>query len=118
VPYCGVIGTDTIKGGNTGTSSTIGGGLGKSSNEINETSELESTNLLIYPNPTDGMLYVESFDAEQGIQSIRLQDLTGREIYFKRYENTKLEKVDMQKFPSGMYIININEEKQMKVIKK
>lgn len=118
VPYCGVIGTDTIKGGNTGTSSTIGGGLGKSSNEINETSDLESTNLLIYPNPTDGMLYVESFDAEQGIQSIRLQDLTGREIYFKRYENTKLEKVDMQKFPSGMYIININDEKQMKVIKK
>lgn len=116
VPYCGIYpGGDTIKSG-TGGSGTIGGGMGKLTDPFKSGSNGEST-INLYPNPTDGLLHIESPYSEQGIHTISIKDMSGREVYFRKAENTHRELLNISQLPSGIYIVTINNSKNFRLIK-
>ncbi|RMZ50182.1 T9SS C-terminal target domain-containing protein, partial [Flavobacteriaceae bacterium PRS1] len=56
----------------------------------------------IYPNPTKGMIYIETVDTEK-IISVKLYDLLGKVIMVSETNNT----VDLKYLPSGIYFIKI-----------
>lgn len=68
------------------------------------TSELESAEIVIYPNPNNGIFKIENPNLQ--IQSIRVVDLTGKEIDFSK-EGTSVLSISLEDKSSGIYIINI-----------
>lgn len=91
------------------------------SNEIELVSELNEKSFEVYPNPTPGPLTVRWYN--DGIQDIKLFDLTGREI--KNYNFNKTETsidLNISNLPKGIYIIHFKTTKgdivSRKIIKK
>ena len=118
VPYCGIYpGGDTIKSGYGGGGSTIGSGMGKLIDNFYSGSNEESA-INLYPNPTDGLLHIESPYSEQGIQTISIKDMSGREVYFRKAENSHRETLNISHIPTGIYIVTINNTKNFRLIKK
>jgi hypothetical protein len=58
----------------------------------------------VFPNPTSDFLQIQS---EAVIRTIHINDDTGRELRTLR-PNSKAIKIDVSKFPSGMYTLKIN----------
>ena len=118
VPYCGIYpGGDTIKSGYGGGGSTIGSGMGKLIDNFLSGSNQESA-INLYPNPTDGLLHIESPYSEQGIQTISIKDMSGREVYFRKAENSHRETLNISHIPTGIYIVTMNGTKNFRLIKK
>src|SRR5690606_41292393 len=61
-----------------------------------------SSDLKIYPNPANDILYVE-LKENQKIQSLSLFDLQGKELL----SETKKTKLDVVLIPTGIYILNV-----------
>lgn len=68
-----------------------------------------------YPNPTDGIINIESTDL---IRSIQVYDLSGS-LIIDRYnlENNK-EMVDISNLQSGVYLLRVNGTSTIKVTRK
>ena len=60
--------------------------------------------LLVYPNPTDGMLYVALSNAEESIGRIVIANLTGREVAAFTGPG---ERIDVTDLPAGVYLITV-----------
>ena len=60
--------------------------------------------LLVYPNPTDGMLYVALSNAEEFIGRIVIANLTGREVAAFAGPG---ERIDVTALPAGVYILTV-----------
>ena len=71
---------------------------------------LVNTEVKVFPNPTSN--YV-SIVTDEEVKSIRLIDLTGKEIF----KTTKHEDISLQGLDSGNYIILVNDIKAIKVTK-
>lgn len=65
-------------------------------------SENETSNYQIYPNPTNGILYIES---KQPISQIAVFNLLGQSI--ERYQNTN--QIDLSKTEAGVYLLKIED---------
>ena len=81
--------------------------------------------LNVYPNPTDGLLYIELSGA--GIATVALYDLKGRKIYSQNPSNSPTDypptaTVNMQNVPAGVYVLHVTDaegrEYQQKVVRR
>jgi hypothetical protein len=70
---------------------------------VNETVKNED-GFKVYPNPASSIISVES--SKYQVQSIRIMDVLGREIYYLQTTNNKTE-IDVSHLPSGMYILQV-----------
>jgi hypothetical protein len=59
---------------------------------------------IIYPNPASSTIIIES--SKYQVQSIRIMDVLGQEIYYLQTANNKTE-VDISHLPSGIYILQV-----------
>jgi len=78
--------------------------------KITSNNELENSNFLIYPNPTNGIFCVSSNSIE--IENIYLTDITGKTL-----ENFKTTEINISNYNSGVYFIKIQTLEQNFVFK-
>lgn len=104
------------------------GGMNKTSNEDNEKidmrllSMLDQTQIKVYPNPTDNILYIDYNLLRNEKGEIAIYDMTGKEVARKSLSNIhNRESIQVQHLSSGLYlykyIVN-GESKQMGKITK
>jgi len=78
---------------------------------------LQQSGILIYPNPTNGII---NFDfAKNNIQKLTISDMTGKEI-IKKTKIQQNEQIDLLSLESGIYIISIQTDNEIfttKIIK-
>jgi hypothetical protein len=74
--------------------------------------------LRVFPNPsTDGKITVELNNQE--ISEIRLTNITGKEVFLKKFQFAENKKqIHLNDIPSGLYIIKIITSDQKQVVKK
>ena len=58
----------------------------------------------IYPNPTDGRLYIEVSNGN--IDNIVVTDITGK-VFVNKTENADQSEIDLSSYPKGIYLVNI-----------
>ena len=78
-----------------------------SNEEVVSIDELESKTLSVYPNPSNGLFYLESVNPLNG--SVEVIDLQGRRVYKQKLNlgaNAKLE-LDLSTLSDGIYTINV-----------
>lgn len=68
--------------------------------------ELANNNFLIYPNPSEGIFYVELLDQVAEQFTVSVMDITGRVIRVEQHNNSKFV-VDLSDVATGNYTINI-----------
>jgi len=71
---------------------------------------LQQKGILIYPNPTNGIVNFEF--ANNNIQQITILDITGKKIT-ERTEINRNEVIDLSGFGNGIYIVKINTDKEI-----
>ncbi len=72
-----------------------------------EIPETLNNTLTIYPNPTNGILYIKG---SQITSEIFIYDILGKLMYSNRFfKNDDLFKIDISKFDKGIYIVKIHE---------
>lgn len=69
---------------------------------------VKKENIQIYPNPTVNKLYIKS---DYTITFLELYTTTGKSIYQTQYPNVNNMEIDMNKYPSGLYLLQIKTEK-------
>lgn len=62
----------------------------------------------IYPNPTNGILNIES--SERGNHQMRIVDLTGKVLLNRRLENDYRWEINLRHLPQGYYFIRIDNQ--------
>ena len=70
-------------------------------------------NAVIYPNPTEDMLYI---DAEQVFTRYRLMDASLRIVKQDHFTATRQRKVDVHELTAGIYFLQVGEGKLKKVV--
>lgn len=77
--------------------------------------EIDESNLNIYPNPTNNMITLSSNDnLIEGVQIINLQS----QIVLTEKESSKKIQVDLSNFPSGVYFVSVELSNGQSVIRK
>jgi extracellular elastinolytic metalloproteinase len=71
----------------------------------------------IYPNPTTNSITVD-FKENEGLNKIVLSDVLGKVIFQAELNNSNQLTVDMSKLTNGIYMLNLNDGKNYKIIKK
>ena len=76
------------------------------------------SDIYIYPNPTDGRTTVCGY--MYGYRSIELYDLQGRKLadLVDSHNGTSLPEIDLSPYPSGTYLVKINFERGVSVVRK
>jgi uncharacterized repeat protein (TIGR01451 family) len=69
----------------------------------------------IYPNPTNDILNINYGTSAMEIKSIEIHDMLGKVVY---QNNSKVERIDLSNFNSGIYLIDISTESKGKITKK
>lgn len=95
---------------NGGTKTITLTGIGISNSGIDETGD---SPLVVYPNPTKGILFIENSASNVG--HIIISNAIGKVYIDKIVENNKIE-LDMSLFTNGVYFLNVN-GKIIKVVK-
>lgn len=76
-------------------------------NDVNEISE---NSFAVYPNPANGILYVETqCIASPPAQTYRITNLTGQTLQ-KGVINTETQQINIEKLSAGMYFISVGEQ--------
>jgi hypothetical protein len=71
--------------------------------------EIETSNVNVYPNPVNDMLYIET---ETEIEEVVIYDVYGRVQNLRNSETQKLRNsIDLSELKSGIYFVKINTEK-------
>ena len=83
-------------------------------NEYLGVESLAQKGVLIYPNPTNGEIYFE-FENNK-VQQITVSDTNGKQI-IKKSILKQTEMIDLSRFESGVYIINIQTEDEILLTK-
>jgi len=69
-----------------------------------------------YPNPVINELNIQA--GEKTINSVRLYDLKGNSVGNYKFNQSYQETIDVSALPSGTYVAIINEEEQVKIVKR
>ncbi len=64
----------------------------------------------IYPNPSDGQVYLEIFNSTQAYHNIELFDFNGKEIYKREFTGGKLKRLELPYLRKGSYLVVISNE--------
>ena len=74
----------------------------------------EQLQIKIFPNPTEGLINIESLDSEK--MQILVVDQLGR-ILMQRDSEEQLTQLDLSNFPKGLYYLRVNKGGQVAVHK-
>ena len=80
---------------------------------ISTTSGWDKDEIKILPNPTRGNLEIDFFSKQRGKVTMTLLDASGRLLSNKQFDYYgigRIEKMDLSRFPSGTYFLNIQSE--------
>ncbi len=77
--------------------------------------EIMPADISVYPNPVSDFVNIET---KTQIKSIKVFDITGKEISQKNFVNQKKVSLNTKKFKKGIYIIEITDENQNKGVVK
>lgn len=72
-------------------------------------------NLKIYPNPTNSI--VTFSNDEFSIESVKVMNIQGRILFQKNYQNQNNIELDMSTFSNGIYLVKVNNQSTIKIIK-
>jgi hypothetical protein len=77
---------------------------------IKDSSFTAATDIKVYPNPTNGKLFVDLIPAKD--ISVTVTNLMGIPLFHEEYHNILYEtkEIDLSKLPDGIYIISINRD--------
>lgn len=67
--------------------------------------EFEILDLQLYPNPSEGVFYLESQDLIEG--RVEVKDVRGKDVYFKRFNSSESYQIDLSALPKGMYMLRL-----------
>jgi hypothetical protein len=78
------------------------------SNLVNITEQGENSDMLIFPNPTDGLLTVQLKDDSGFLVKLSLTDLSGRKVFYQEIHGSgeKQMTIDLRHLSPGIYILN------------
>lgn len=68
----------------------------------------------IGPNPVKRLLKI---NYSEGLNDIKIYDVSGKIVYEKKTASSKTLNIDMQSFGAGIYFIQLNNDKKIKIIK-
>lgn len=71
--------------------------------------------ILIHPNPTNDILNINYGTSSMEIKSIEVHDMLGKVVY---QNQSKVERIDLSNFNSGIYLLTITTEENGKMTKK
>ncbi|MBK9175917.1 MAG: T9SS type A sorting domain-containing protein [Flavobacteriales bacterium] len=71
--------------------------------------DLAQGGFAVYPNPTDGLLYLSLGDAAPGIVRVRVMDMSGRTVIEQSLNITSgaTNSIDMQPLQNGQYMVQV-----------
>jgi hypothetical protein len=75
------------------------------------TTELLSNKMLVYPNPTEGILNIEFNNFDNRFTSLSIVNILGDEIYEEELDNTIIKyskKLDLSKYSHGIYFVKFS----------
>ncbi len=78
--------------------------------------DLASLDMLVYPNPTSGILTLD-FDSETTIDELTISDLSGRVIIMNKNLTGKSIPLDLSQESAGIYLLNIRVSGQNKTVR-
>ncbi len=76
---------------------------------------LKQSNVRIYPSPTTGDLYISN--SSSVIETIELYQINGQKMDQRAHLNSNSVKLDLSKFPAGVYIIEVTSNGQKTIQK-
>lgn len=79
-------------------------------------SEFKNAAFLVYPNPTNGTLHIASKDNAQLIETVTVNDISGKTIRTITV-NTSSTSIDVSDLASGMYFAKVKSERGENVVK-
>lgn len=82
------------------------------------TPEFTSGNLLIYPNPSNGLVYINTQNTTENLKQINLYDVLGKVILSSKNLSAKQSSIDVSPLAKGVYMIEITTESNFKQTKK
>ena len=82
------------------------------------TPEFSSGNLLVYPNPSNGLVYITTQNTTENLQAIHLYDVLGKTILSSKNLSSKQSTIDVSSLAKGIYMIEITTENNFKQTKK
>ncbi len=84
-------------------------------NDITNVSNLENNEIMIYPNPSNGIIYIKNNNSQ--LMDIKIYDINGRIIFTDKIQ--QFNQIDITNFQKGSYLIKVFEglnEKTSKII--
>ena len=75
----------------------------------------KSNSIIAYPNPTSGELRIQS--SQEAIEEIQVFDVMGNMVIQKTAIDNLQTTIDLNKMPSGVYLVNVQSETQNKNIR-
>ena len=82
---------------------------------------LNDTNFKVFPNPFDNVITLRNAINSTNQLEVAIFDLTGKKVFNRKVNFVEEEKIELNQFTSGIYILKINSEntsKQIKLIKR
>ena len=75
------------------------------------TLELNSNKMLVYPNPTNGILNIEFNNFDNRYTSLSIVNILGDEVYKEQLENTSIKysnQLDLSEYSNGIYFVKFS----------
>ena len=82
-----------------------------------DVNEVIQSDFKMYPNPSTGKVTIE-FKTEMDNLTLTINDMTGRQVYAKGYQNSQIIALDLKQ-PPGMYVVTVATDhgsKQLKLV--
>jgi hypothetical protein len=76
-------------------------------------SKLLNDDLQVYPNPTNGLLTIESIDANSLVQHVEVYNTMNIKVFSCNGNNTSVQEIDISHLPSQIYILKIQINEQI-----
>lgn len=111
MPYCSDLPHDTIKGDMDGTRS-----MGKKAGQ-DQFGE-QQIECVIYPNPANDELNIQSTAIELPVEVITIRDISGRVVFNEKVNKELYHKISITNLTTGLYTIQINNKYNYKVFKR
>ncbi len=92
---------------------------GSLNEEVNKTANNSFDDLIVYPNPTTGFIFLKNIDLNLPFNKITLYDFTGQKIQLidTQIFNPELNIINLSSFQSGIYYLSINNSSSFKSFK-
>lgn len=75
-----------------------------------------SADLKLYPNPTNGIIQVSN--PNFSIENVQVINLQGQVLFENMYDNQNNVFLDISNYAGGIYLVNVNNQTNIKIIKK